>query len=521
MPILTTWKIAAFSGQPDLVRWLLQACGDSPGISFSGLLHVFRLQRLPSSKLGRVLRDLLKSDSIDMDLDLTVPDTCGFLRGIQESQINIMLDSGILSDCQQSALNAFEAIHSRSDFITAKTFLKLIGLKSTSLELATLITSNERFSTLHVVAKMLAQVPDDLASTDSVVEDWLEIASTVLKHGFEPSTVADIEITALWCLVDQCPETPSGGRWASKLIRAWVRTVQEAGIDLLEYGRCETEIWRLRYLRQTEDPDFRLTEMCLSYCRRPGQWGVTKFLSTVKSVPLYKMERMPGTFEPSPDIPTYICWVPHSLFEDTNSWQFVTHAKTWWHSRDAFQEEENDKYERDNVFTKAYLTADDAALTIRLATRSTKWTVGPRRCASVAPKIDTRYDEDGRPALPHTPSWYGYIHYCAFTVSYESGKSYNRGRRSCVNGACRQRPDHQAAFAWSQGSFLADIRDCQDGFIRPNCASDDFRPWLLSHTGTRDCPHGCAKVHLDRLHVPAGGRKAHPKRVTSDRWNEP
>lgn len=489
-------------------------------ISLRGLLYLLRMETPRPTMMNRILRGLLESGSTNVDMDFTTPGSCESLQWMEEHQINTLLDGDVFSNGQQSALDFFEAMSSRSIFTTARTFLRVVGLKSTSSELATLITRNGRLSILHFVAKMLAWAPDEMAITDSAIEDWLAIASTLLKHGFKPSAKTYSDCTALWCLVDECPNTPCGSRWASEVIRAWVRTVQEAGIDLPEYGRHEADIWRLKYLRQSKHLESEVVEMSLSYGHTADQWRVTKSLSTSKSVSLYEMERMPGIFGSNPYIPTYICWDPDDFDQGAHSWRFVSIAKSWRQSRDAFQENEEHETKKKNTC----LPADDAALTVTLASRGTKWVVTPRRSASLPPTIHGQDDMIAR--LAHsftTPAWYSRPHYCVSTASCKYANIHKSGARACANDACR-RADHldrHPVFAWQGANFLADIRDCQDGYIPSNSRFYGFRRSLSLHTGTRDCPQGCAKVHLEKFHVPQAFREFHPLRYTSERWDDP
>ena len=72
----------------------------------------------------------------------------------------------------------------------------------------------------------------------------------------------------------------------------------------------------------------------------------------------------------------------------------------------------------------------------------------------------------------------------------------------------------QESASWKYFSFLALIAGCQDGGRRYRDGQ------ILSHTGTRDCPQGCNRVHLDQLHVPERLQCYNPLRRHEDKDEE-
>lgn len=465
-----------------------------------------------------MLQTYLESDAISVDIDSTTLRSVRFLHSADDSQLQILIDRGVLSQSENSIWAMIEILFERSTFISAGTFLRLIGLESTSPQLATITTKTERISTLHFVAKMLARGLRVWNPTDSTITDWLAIAYTVLQHGFQPSTLAPLnytERTALWCLVNECFWDPSGDEWALNAVRAWARTVQEAGLDLLEYGRHESEIWR------SGGPDRRSSDeevtFYLNYSHDPDEWSIIRSCLTTERVPLYQATRMPGSFDLTSDMPEYICWHPGYRDEGQCSWQYITDAKIWARDRYGFETEDSSVDIWSQITTKAHPSADDTSLTSLLVSRSRRWTITPRRSASLPPTRKGHRDKKQDPIWSDSYR----LHYCTATFSYAHGYPQVRG---CANGACD--PDISAdlvhsSFDWKSLSFLADIRDCQDKFLSRDGVFYSPRPSLSVHTGTKECPLGCRKVHLDKLHVPEACRNFHPRRYTSDRWNDP
>ena len=75
----------------------------------------------------------------------------------------------------------------------------------------------------------------------------------------------------------------------------------------------------------------------------------------------------------------------------------------------------------------------------------------------------------------------------------------------------------QESVDWKDHSYLARIAYCQDGHSSRHRSKNSKR---LAHTGTRDCPQGCYKVHLDRFLVPESLRLYHPTReFMEDLWD--
>ncbi|KAK4495963.1 hypothetical protein PRZ48_013231 [Zasmidium cellare] len=330
---LTTRKTAIYHGQEELFEWLFRELGYR-GIDFNHLAFVGG--RYGTKTFDSILATILDKSSEIMDLDFTLPGNCKFIWHLTESQLETVLDNTDLLQSGITALEMFEHISNRRgalnrgmSFITAGMFLRLTGLASSSPQVATLVDSVDGFSILHLVAGMVANSFSGSLDYD-LVRDWMSIARSALAQGMPPSIVAltnGEDKTPLLYLVfelyNQVAFETATPDEASTLVRLWLQTVQEAGIDLGKYGTAESELWRSSQ------------QFHLEHIDSPDQWSILVSTQTTE-VSLFRAWRMPGSFPSSPYMPEYISWYPEDCDRDGYYWQGIkplTISRTW---RDVF-----------------------------------------------------------------------------------------------------------------------------------------------------------------------------------------
>ena len=125
------------------------------------------------------------------------------------------------------------------------------------------------------------------------------------------------------------------------------------------------------------------------------------------------------------------------------------------------------------------------------------------------------YDEQRESGLH---SWLGTYHLCRVDPVWRLGlKKWTRhghscNPRNCAEGKSNERHSVQESSSWQHKSYLRHIAQCQDGSRSSPSTRGRRLAINMNHTGTRSCPQGCSKVHLDRIQVPEALRPFHPKR---------
>ena len=520
-------------GHLDLVGWLLQQleCGmvDSDDLEYV----VARGGWWPLSSTLLSLQALIDKGRIDVDLDPTSPSTSQILQHAEEDSLKLILEKKTCPPTLSVVEGVFEQLSHRRSFITPTTFLRLLGLETSSPRLATLETKG--FSVVHFAAKMLANAPRVLDTHSASAQGWLDLASAALANGAQPSNIAHIVLprqynrflygTPFFNLVAMTmahdARNNQGHERFLDIVQSWLHMIQRSGLDLLEYGKQEDLAWRIGQDKSfAQLPYLGQVYFHFKSGETPEAWDIS--VSQSQAVPLYRLEQMPGTFKDSIDVlrvPKQLCWVPQSCDRGDYTWRHVEDKFVWQEPRSALEL----FLEYWQIPTLDRCTAqDDSTPVILMETGSRQHIEAKRRSASVPPNRRSqmyKYEKTDAPihyALK-LPPWHSGIHFCTNTMAHEFGDQGYCGIRECANGLCQSdvEPGAQMSLFWKNGSFLAEIRNCLDGLPIRNAI-----PYGLRHTGTRSCPQGCANIKLDELHVPEPLREHHPRRHTDERWDE-
>ena len=143
--------------------------------------------------------------------------------------------------------------------LPAALFLRCLGVHATDRRLASL-QSSSGMTVLHCIGQRFRTVPW-LSQGSEELREWVHVGSSVLKHGADLFGITTGD--GLW------RKTPllgwlCSGQWnlnlgfdtTLKRLHLWAKMLQEADIDLCEYGARENEVWkslRAGYLHRLED----------------------------------------------------------------------------------------------------------------------------------------------------------------------------------------------------------------------------------------------------------------------------
>ncbi|KAI1615486.1 hypothetical protein EDD36DRAFT_485823 [Exophiala viscosa] len=244
------------------------------------------------------------------------------------------------------------------DIETPTDFAKLIGLSRSDQRLATLRCSNGT-TVLHYVAKRLRDIvfgrvlawpepserPYRISKRESL-QDWLSFGASLLKDGADPCSIAYpectdrgnapasplLEMLGLWNFKWQFKPSHEARTRIMVLIeriRIWAEMLQQAGIDLYQYGASESEIWQSLkpfYLPSNPGPkaegfaETMIVEQ-LVYGSTPADWGV--LLCPFWTIHVYKLRRLPGDFVGERLLPEVIPWSPMREEDGEGYWDIV------------------------------------------------------------------------------------------------------------------------------------------------------------------------------------------------------
>jgi len=420
-------------------------------------------------------------------------------------------------------------------------FLKYIGLQQSDTRLASLRSSGGASIMHHIAHRIkyfhLHGQPDEL-------KDWFDLGVNVLKNGGDPSYVTQLKHTKLVGLEsnilyqelkarERSPGTPfmdaiSHMWWKGfsvyalvrtlKIIRLWVEMLQQAGIDLIDYGSKESQIWRRLglqdYFRIREswcsDMDLSCKVEKLVYGSRPADWGV--IYSLERRVPLLELHPPPGTFPEERHLPTTIIWSPTDEEKDEGHWEVQTIKTIFSEPADL-----RDIVEPMEPLTELVnSTQDDSGVIMLMLSQSNRPRNSTSRSCSQPPASRRRRVGFERQGL--RPHWLQTCHHlCRFDsrwrlcCSEEMSETAPKGTyaRDWIKGTSKVACfSTQNSVRWFRDSYLAEIARCQDGSKFP-WRWKSKRMW---HSGNHDCPQGCGKVDLNQLQVPESLQYYHPRR---------
>ena len=415
--------------------------------------------------------------------------------------------------------------------LPAALFLRCLGMHATDRRLASL-KSSSGMTVLHCIGQRL-RTTGWLSQRSDELREWIHIGSSVLKHGADLFGITTGD--GLWGKTPLL-EWLCSGQWDLKFgfettlkgLHLSAEMLQEAGIDLCEYGECENEVWKslgAGYLHQLEDCMMSGTSNAvrLIYGAAPNDWSLA--ISRCWSIDVYRLQPPPGAFLEEVRVPTTIAWSPTNDEMDEGPWAL-------------FRNEErvtNDVDIRDLIDTPAeHFTdlvggcQDDSGVVMLRQGRTSRTLQASSRSHSQPPCLRRREVAYRGVGYPVRRNWLANYHLCPFDSRWRFG-CIQHGRnelladgtlrqvfdvRSCVKGVSRTGSCVQQTQGWRDHSFLASIAHCQDGidyWWYPKDVGSNLR-----HTYTKSCPQGCKNVHLDRLNVPEDLRPYHPRRKYED-----
>ncbi|KAI1621980.1 hypothetical protein EDD37DRAFT_652334 [Exophiala viscosa] len=279
-------------------------------------------------------------------------------RCIDVPRLNFVLRSQFPHFFALSADEKFElVIQKRMRYVETPTeFVNLIGLSRSDQRLVTLRSINGT-TVLHYVAKRLRDIargrvlawPEPYErpcriSKREPLQDWLSFGASLLKDGADPCSIAYpecrdrgnapasplLETLGLWNFKWQFkPSDKARIIELIELIRIWAEMLQQAGIDLYQYGASESEIWQSLkpfYLPSNPGPkaegfaETMIVEQ-LVYGSTPADWGV--LLCPFWTIHVYKLRRLPGDFVGERLLPEVIPWSPMREEDGEGYWDIV------------------------------------------------------------------------------------------------------------------------------------------------------------------------------------------------------
>jgi hypothetical protein len=425
-------------------------------------------------------------------------------------------------------------------------FLKCIGLRQSDQRLATLRSSSGT-SVLHYIARILWSIAGRDFPKDEL-QGWLDLGLDVLKNGADPSCIAQRK--PLWGIYGVPRQGEDGWQstplmdaldiryWAIprdttyframmlRTIQIWAGMLQQAGLDLCEYGDKESQVWKslgIEDFSKTNQANWTLDYQArvgqLIYGPTPAEWSL--MIRWPLSIRIFKLHPPPGAFPEKHNLPTTIIWHPAEEEMNEGPWEIAEERRIQskhWDLR-AVVVESKEPFEElvDSV-------QDDLGAIMLMHNRASR----PRGYASRS-HSQPRHMNHRKVAYGEMREsrrrygWLGTYHLCPFDSQWRLGfiardvketsrHDYYGDPRSCAEGISNERHSVQESWTWGCHSYLGHIATCQDD-------SKDYDwgwrglPRSMRHTATRSCPQGCSKVHLDRIQVPEALRHFHPKRI--------
>ncbi|KAL9095830.1 MAG: hypothetical protein Q9165_001827 [Trypethelium subeluteriae] len=233
-------------------------------------------------------------------------------------------------------------------------FLRYLGLQQSDQRLASL-RSSSGLSVLHYIAHFLWRLIG--TSLQDNLQEWLNLGLNVLKHGADPSCIArDIsrsvgttprdfrflreEASLSTPLMNALAisdaafsdhhHRPHSRTEILKLIRTWAEMIQQAGLDLLEYGHKESQIWKtlglgiedaLEVDRANHLERLKTRVGQLIYGATPADWSLT--ICSPPKIRVSMLHPLPGAFPESRNLPTTIIWNPTEGERNEGPWEIA------------------------------------------------------------------------------------------------------------------------------------------------------------------------------------------------------
>lgn len=422
---------------------------------------------------------------------------------------------------------------------TTSGFLTCLGLPASDPQLPLLCTKYSGSTVLHCVARHLWDLAD-LDFPEQTVNDWVRLGVAVLNNGADPSSIAKRQISSgqvyretinPWPEWETTPLLDCMNVWnwgiivgdgrslrsILKSIRIWACIVQQAGIDLCQYGAQEREVWTTIPKAQSSYPPADWTVSELIYGSTPEQWSLKVQSAVNEKCRVFELGPLPGSFPSERKyLPATIIWKPTSKEEIEGIWTEKESLRVRVQPVDLRELIPTMEYKVPFAeYVKRF--QDDTGPVCMMQYRVTRERPIRQRSHSQPPpacvRAHVRYKLARRDTFDR-PSWLPPYHNCPYDSKWgfrcrryiqPSDSLWFPFSRSCVKGIFDGSFSVQEAWPWKWYSFLAEISECQDGF-----QSHVDRGIL--HTGTEDCPWNCKAVDLEKLDVPEELKLNHPTR---------
>ncbi|OAL36124.1 hypothetical protein AYO20_04538 [Fonsecaea nubica] len=521
----TLVEAAAELGQLEVCKWLLsQTTYPDHGTRLSNALGWYSIV---GDHVNAEMYRLILEDP-DVDTDMTADDDTRVARNLwlrwctRVEPLEVILQTHFPGFDSRTFEEKFE-LASRLTHLDATAFLECVGMQAMDPRLASLRNSSGK-TVLHCVA----------SRSPERHKDWLDIGLGVLNNGADPSSIAthpfnhDSEEWQATPLLDYLQvrgwESPTDFIPMLHRVHTWAEMIQQAGLDLFQYGVRESGIWRDLGVQAPEKREGWKSQVTgLVYGPAPADWSLT--IVHHWTIDVYRLHLLPGTFSEEPRLPDTIAWVPTEEERDEGCWIGVERKRRVTEAVDLRQVPFYQKQPFINIVNDSQDDSGPVMLMEYRASRVTGWT--RTRSCSQPPCIGRRalLDYDDK-------VWIDY-HFCLLKSRWRIGGTVRKIEgppiadfpaatravevRSCLRGACSDTPTSSLqGWRWKYESFLADIVDCQDE-SRPHWLGEQNRKSeSLRHKFTRDCTQGCGNIDIGRLNVPLSLRPFHPRRHYED-----
>ena len=397
-----------------------------------------------------------------------------------------------------SVEDKFELLYANHELGYAQ-FLDCIGLTQTDQRLAKLKTRNGYTLLHHVAFHCMAH--------SRPTQQWLNLGKALIRWGADTSAIESSGYyTPLKSLI-QASQHMGPDRLLSHL-RLWIQMLQEAGIDLEEYGAKESQIWEPVDGHEVSIESF-------TYGPASADWNLVGRWK--RTVSIYRLLQPPGTFHISNSVPDKILWRPGCVeLAEEGHWAkagtFIPMSPTV-DMRNMFTATE------EHFHQLCRSSQDDSGTIMLLCDRAASRPLARTRSPSQPPCLKRR--EVDYLSSRSVRAWLPPVHYCPSTLhwSFEhrelpsewrwdtfcNGEMYvmtdlRRCTRDSDGGESHSVCEYDGWwYQWWQAGFLNDVYTCQ---------SLDFESekpcGRYEHSKTQECIWGCSKVDLDKLAGPLG-----------------
>jgi hypothetical protein len=445
-------QYAAVHGHGELFRWLLFHGTFGSGLQsyFDGVNTTGRV-RFPVF-IGEIL---VEEGGLDIDLDVHEGTQHRSAAADWWAACSTEEYLMLMARCQTFPLST-RTLHEKlgllatmgswlqENHIRPSVLLGIFGLSAHDLSLAD--QSNDfEFKVLHWLAVLLAQSSVD--AEESSVQEWSAIAVEVLRPGADPLALGEGGRTPLCHGLRETSRQPTS-RFEqmdcfTSFLRTWAKVVQDSGRDLLAYGAQEAAVWDSKLglnLIFGDTPD----SWSLSACS-PGRLRV--------KMEVLALHPTPGAFPTSPLIPNKICWFPRKAERREGQWARERVLYLECQSSPAQQ------HPCPPSGSEEITSAQDDAGCLALAFPNTAAS-SPFRSLTASEEPPTRL---GRISQRDSGSrWIPMPRPCCTTGTSSDDRARTAFWYSWPDTDADMPPlSAQACEAWSQHSFLAEIRDCQ------------------------------------------------------------